>query len=425
MRFVQYDGGFKFDFIKESKGELIINPVENFIVGQTMNKKTIYIFKKDSFPIREGLLHYSTDTYIFGSSIEEKRIAGLRFTGGILANLFMPNKIEIDLDENIYKVKFHDDSVNYQFSANGKDITIHIESLLSEKQGIRGRSLENRETSLEVTVDNGLSLSEIIPLYNAVLKMCQFLTFRKNIEFERIQLLEKDNISEHIVFTEFAQLHTMRTFKNLTAKTWLQCVSFEDLGSAIIPLFKSIYEEKEKKPSFSLDFLPEDEADVYWISPDKIKKICTSLECEAALHKIKAENNQVFKKLIDDVKLMVKQHEAGNSALPPKTYNVIRGSIEHWDFSASDKVKELFHKYEEILIQPGCFRYSFSKFEDAIDAFIKYRNTTTHGNHMNITGELADTAANLMNLIYISRLDRSGMPLPVIKDKICQGVVYR
>lgn len=425
MRFVQYDGGFKFDFIKENKGELIINPAENFIVGQTMDKKTIYIFRKDSFPIREGLLHYSTDTYIFGSSIEEKKIAGLRFTGGILAKLFMPNKIEIDLDENIYKVECHDDSVNYQLSANGKVINIHIESLLSEKQGISGRSLENLETSLVVTADNGLSLSEIIPLYNAVLKMCQFLTFRKNIEFERIQLLEEKSTGGRTFFTEFAQLHTMRTFKNPTGKTWLQCVSFEDLESAIIPLFKSIYEEKEKKPSFSLDFLPEDEDDVYWISPDRIKKICTSLECEAALHKIKAENNPVFKKLIDDVKLMVKQHEAGNTALPPKTYDVIRGSIDHWDFSASDKIKELFRKYEEILIQPECFRYSFSTFEDAIDAFIKYRNTTTHGNHMNITGGHAVTAVNLMNLIYISRLDRIGMPLPLIKDKICMGIVYR
>ena len=34
---------------------------------------------------------------------------------------------------------------------------------------------------------------------------------------------------------------------------------------------------------------------------------------------------------------------------------------------------------------------------------------TTHGNYMKVTGELADTAANLMNLIYVSRLDRIGM----------------
>ncbi len=44
---------------------------------------------------------------------------------------------------------------------------------------------------------------------------------------------------------------------------------------------------------------------------------------------------------------------------------------------------------------------------------------------MKVTGELADTAANLMNLIYISRLDRIGMPMEMIKDRMCAGVVYR
>ena len=81
--------------------------------------------------------------------------------------------------------------------------------------------------------------------------------------------------------------------------------------------------------------------------------------------------------------------------------------------------------YAEIMIQPACFTGSIKAFEDCIDRFVKFRNTTTHGNYMKVTGELADTAANLMNLIYISRMDRIGVPRNVIKDRICAGVVYR
>ena len=73
----------------------------------------------------------------------------------------------------------------------------------------------------------------------------------------------------------------------------------------------------------------------------------------------------------------------------------------------------------------GILTGSIKAFEDCIDRFVKFRNTTTHGNYMKVTGELADTAANLMNLIYISRLDRIGVPRNGIKDRICAGVVYR
>lgn len=67
---------------------------------------------------------------------------------------------------------------------------------------------------------------------------------------------------------------------------------------------------------------------------------------------------------------------------------------------------------------------SVEEFEDCIDKIIKFRNTTTHGNYMKVTGELADTAANLMNLIYVSRLDRVGMSREMIKEKMCVGIVY-
>ena len=425
IRVIQYDDGFSFDFINENKGRVSITPQKGFIRTNTMSGGDLLIFKKEPFELGNGLCHYNSDIYVLGKGTDNQECVGIRFTGGILAKLFIPNRLEMDMEDGEYRIKCHDDSINHVFSIRDKEIHLHIESHITERQGISGRVLDNTVTSMEITIPGGVGMDEVVPLYNAVLKMCQFLTFRKNIAFDEIALLKNETYGEHQFVTDYAELHVLNRFRTQTEKDWLRCISFENLGNSIAPLFKMIYDEKEKRPYFSLDFLPEEEDDVLWITPDRIKKICTCLECEAALHKITAENNPAFQKLIDDVRKLVEEHAQSENALQPKTYDLIRGSINHWDLAAGDKIKALLHMYAEIMIQPACFTGSIKAFEDCIDRFVKFRNTTTHGNYMKVTGELADTAANLMNLIYISRLDRIGVPRNVIKDRICAGVVYR
>ena len=99
-------------------------------------------------------------------------------------------------------------------------------------------------------------------------------------------------------------------------------------------------------------------------------------------------------------------------------------SISHWDFAAADKVKALFHKYYEIIFQLECFKMSQAKFEEGVDRIIRLRNRTTHGNFASVSSEDAMVAVNLMNIIYISRLDRLGLSKDVIRHLIVRGVVY-
>lgn len=424
VQVVQYDDGFSFDFIKENKGRVSVTPQERFIRISTMSGDDLLIYKKEPFELEKELCHYHSDSYIFGKGTDHQICVGLRFTGGILAKLFIPNRLDIDINNGEYRIKCQDDSIDQVITVGDREIYLHIGSHITEKQGISGKSLVNTVTSMELTIPGGIETNEVIFLYNVVLKICQFLTFRKNIAFDQISLLKNEDYRGHQMVTEYAELHVLNRFKTQTDKEWFRCISFENLGKSIIPLFQAIYNEKEKKPYFSLEFLPENEDDVNWITSDRIKKLCTSLECEAVLHKITAENNPSFKELIDDVREIVEVHAQSENKLQPKTYDLIRGSINNWDLAAGDKIKTLFHMYEEILIQPACFTESEKAFEDSIDKFVKFRNTTTHGNYMKVTGELSNTAANLMNLIYISRLDRIGMPKSMIKDRICAGIVY-
>ena len=45
------------------------------------------------------------------------------------------------------------------------------------------------------------------------LKMCQFLTFRKNIAFDEIALLKNETYGEHQFVTDYAELYVLNRFR--------------------------------------------------------------------------------------------------------------------------------------------------------------------------------------------------------------------
>ena len=424
VRWVQ-DELFCFDFIKESNGVVEIAPNGSYLEGLTLDQKYIYIYMTKSFQMPGNKAHVNTDIVVVGNSIHEQKLMGIQFTGGILGLLFWPDRLDIDLLENgEYKVKCKSDLISWKVEIDGKEYTISVSSILHENHGVSGTSLVNDQVVLEVIAADGIGIENVIPIYNTVRKMCQFLTFRKNVRFEKVELLFEDEYNNHVTNYAGATLFSRDDFETATDKAWVVCITFKMMKECLGKLFRLIYEEKENKPHFSLDFLPKDDSDVAWISPEKIKNICTALECEAMIQKLSAPENSDFRELIHSVKNVVNAHKKSNKALPDKTYDMINGSISHWDFAAADKVKALFHRYEEIVIQSRCFQESFAEFEKGIDRIITFRNRITHGNFMSISPEDANVAVNLMNLVYISRLDRLGMPRETISELIRRGVVY-
>ncbi|SEM25857.1 hypothetical protein SAMN04487770_1316 [Butyrivibrio sp. ob235] len=201
--------------------------------------------------------------------------------------------------------------------------------------GVSGKSLSNEKVVLEIIVEEGLPLTDIIPLYHAINKMCQFLTFRKNVFFDKVELLGDLSYSGYDVIDSFAELHVVNEFRSMTEKPWLSCVLFKEINDGIGLLFKAIIEEKEKKPHFQIDFLPDSDEDAAWITPEKIRRICTCLECEAALQSITIKGNKNFKELANRIKDIVKDHKNGDSPLPQK------GDLDPMEFK---KITECYYK---------------------------------------------------------------------------------
>lgn len=416
---------FHFDFIKENKGITEIVPTCDFLEGITLDRQQVYLYMTLPMQLHEGVTHFNTDVVIVGRNVKERKITGLQFTGGTLGLLFMPDRLDIDMTEKgDYSVTCKSDRIEQKVVIGEKEYTIAVESSLHEKFGVSGRSLVNDQVIFEVVATEGIEMKEVIPLYNAVHKMFRFLTFRKNIRFEKTELLFEEYYGDEVYHATGATMHCKDHFENATEKRWISCIPIKTVENCMGKLFRMIYEERENKPYFSLDFLPENDEDAGWISLEKVRNICTALECEAMLQKLTAENDPRFRALIKEVKNIVTVHRKGENALPGKTYDLIDNSISHWDYAAADKVKALFHKYEEILIQSRCFQMSVAKFEEGIDRIIRSRNRVTHGNFASISNEDALIAVNLMNLIYISRLDRLGVGEEAVRELMKRSVVY-
>lgn len=415
---IQYDD-YRFDFIRKSDEltEVSICPKDDYITCKTLDSKDMLIYIHDEFKVYGKMFHLSSGMFIRGGFLDSK-LKGIRFNGGVLSNLFTPEAFETEVIKNGTVLHYKDDSIRFDTQIAGRDVEITVASGITERNGVSGSAITNDHVGLEIIYKDGLFITDIRPTIFAVLEMCQFMSCRKNVRFESIELLEEYPIEEKIFNAKCAEIFFRYEYQRFTEKKWIEFLSFGDLGEALPKLFKAMYlKGREDTDFFTIDYLAEEDRDAFWFNEQRIKAICTAVENEAERHGLVSETNAEFVELKEKAKSLIKEFK-DKEWMPDRTYNMLNSDVNHWDYSAYDKYIQLFHKYEELFIQSESFNGSIAKFEEAIGKVIKYRNNSTHGSHMQITPEIAETAYNLMLLVYCSRLDYLGISDAIIREKI-------
>ena len=82
--------------------------------------------------------------------------------------------------------------------------------------------------------------------------MCQFLTFRKNVQFSKVELLVEECWDGEVFPITGGTVFSRDHFEKAIEKNWNRCISFETMKECMGTLFKMIYVEKVNKPYFSL-----------------------------------------------------------------------------------------------------------------------------------------------------------------------------
>lgn len=382
---------------------------QKFILGHTTDNKYVYIYSSQDLKIWNELT-LNTWGYFVSSSPNIRTYRIICFQGGILNKLFSPSSIAFEpIGSNETKVKYHDDGLTYPLLNKRIKGTISISSSPRERMAVEnGNSISIGGVNLEITLDEEKELHTFPETYGYILNMCQFMTFRRNISFEKIVFKDcienfpemLDSVAECFVYYEHA---------HDTEKSIFNCLTFNTLGESTPNLLDSIVDNKPKKPRFNIGFIPENDSTATYITSIKIREICSALESEMELSKIQVKQDDAFNQLVNKLEAIVIEDRDGEHPLTdPKVYDYILGTLKHLSGALSDRIEKCFLEY-----QPLMGEWISRK---QIDEFVKYRNTITHGNFMPLDSTLAETASILIELVYCCVLKRIGMPDNAIKE---------
>ena len=117
------------------------------------------------------------------------------------------------------------------------------------------------------------------------------------------------------------------------------------------------------------------------------------------------------------VKKTIREYRKENEGaieLSNGTYSSISSDIDNWAMPAKERIMAMVEEHRDAL---KAFLGGEIKVTDKeVQAFVKYRNSITHGNYRKITTSIQRTTRAMKALVYCSLLQRIG----VTKEKIVE-----
>lgn len=428
--FSSLENSFEFCFMTDSiysthKKNIAVNVDVNdgFIFGKTHDNHDIAIYLGDRTFEVLGTFPLNTSTYIKSlgiiESVDLTEYEGIKFVGGTLNNVFNANALDIKYEEGKTFIEYKDDTIQYRVITEDYDMTIDVSSSISEHRGIEGKTISNTDVALTMKFNKPQKLRTLFKHYNKIRDVLSFMTFRNNVDFDKIYLEKKDNDTN--ILMNFAEVY-IRKENKLTKKKFFSNISFLDLGKSFENLLKIIYEGKDNSKSISLGFIPLNDEDFYVMTNEKVKNICTALECEFSFipEVVENEKNETMDNLIKTAEKVVKEFRKGHKELSDDVYSLIFSDIKRWSFPAKEKFCTLCHKYEQEMLLLN--NSTITVTDKMIEETVKFRNDITHGNHRVLNSRIALTAHYLSGLIYCCILERIGLDrekiIELCKEKI-------
>lgn len=385
---------------------------QGFIWGQATGGRYVYIYSGQDIKFKEQMT-LRTWFYFVSYEPDFKTYRAISFKGGILNKLFYKSALEFDYKGTAEtSVKHQEDTKRYYLSNEKIEGEISVGTSVCRSMDVeKGSSISEDGTVLEILFDNDKKIQSFSSIYGYILSMCRFMAFRRNVRFDKIELIRSGSR-----FQEKAECHIYYDTTDDINKSIFQCLTFNELGECIDKLLDSIVNNKPKKPQFSIGFIPENDKDVSHITSMKVREVCSALESEMELAKIKVQQEQEFNELINKLKAVVKEHRDGDKPMTDeKLYDYILGSLNHLSGALADRIELCLIEYQH-LIGDWINR-------EQIDGIVKYRNTITHGNFMQMNSDLADTTYILMKLVYCCILKRIGMEDKLIKELFGRNII--
>lgn len=364
-----------------------------------------------------------TGLYVISErSVQDSEIKCFRtisFMGGALKQLHQTWTIKNEkADKNNMRLEQRHEKTTYAFSTDEFSCDVSIgfsESWHTDKSSFN----LNNDLTLSLAFDRDQPISSLPIHYQKVCSLISFLTGQTENHIDTILLtpsLDSPDWSRKTLSVHFYENDEAALINQTRIPIGL-------VGESVASLLGLFYNSQEKQPSYSLGFIPQKDEERFFVTNDRIRSVCSALECEASFDDYAdlPIRKMVLDELCKNAKELVKTHKkkyAKLGILSQRTYDSIYGSINFWSASAFDRFSYLYKKYEKMLMNiPILWDYSFS--DEDISALIKYRNSITHGRHGIISDQVARATLVMEHLVYCCLLHRVGVPDQNIEE-ICK-----
>ncbi len=331
------------------------------------------------------------------------KFQAIEFIGGTLNNLYEQTRVvtKYNEDQKSYIKTYPESRKEYELKIKDYDCKLIIRNIPSEN------SPSKMDLVIRYEFPSELLLAEIKLIYNVLIDICRLLTNRKNVGFDAIRLFQVDE--ENHKWLCFADAFIDYKYDQFTNKSYRNNILFDYLGDCISNLHTVISSDAEGKATYLMDFYADSDSDYVVLTDDKVKNICSSIECELDFVKdLKDDENENLKELIKEIKKVIRDHRKSEKKLEDKTYDMIGSSMSHWGMANSRKIYLLYEK-NKIFMDILKTRTSLSCTEEDVIAFVKYRNDITHGRYRTVDSVIATASYTLMALAYSCFLTRMGM----------------
>lgn len=327
----------------------------------------------------------------------------VEFIGGTLNNLYQQKTVTTTYDEKeqCYIKTYPMIEQEYEIKIKELNCKLIIRTIPSKKIP------SQMDLVVRYKFEQEIPLNSIKTIYSTLIKICRFMTNRKNVGFDKIKLYQFNQ--EQNYWENFADGYLDYSYENFTEKSFRNNILFEQLSDCIENIHSIASSDQERKATWLFEFWADMDSDYTVLSDEKIKSICSSVECELDFIKdLKNDENANLTGLISEIKRIIIEHKKSPNKLEDKTYDMIMGSMAHWEMANSRRIYLLYEKQKEYMdiLKRKC---DLACSEEDITSFVKYRNDITHGRNRTLDSVVATSAYTLMALTYCCFLLRMGI----------------
>ena len=390
------EDNYVFTFISEKAKAITLKVDKNgYVYGELFDGKILAIYLKQNLEIY-GYRVVNTWNYIICSTpfIKEgafENIRGIQFNNGAVKSIFINRSLKRELskereihgnnEEQLLVYSCHDDTVKLSISAediaeldnNHRDTSLECQfeifSTISCSSSLGdGDAVSNSDVALKVIFPEVRELGSFYNYYGYISSIISFLTFRKNVFFEKITLFcdgQIQGLDLHFAecFVKKEHSYGERKIPQAMPVNWFNNNIFKNMFLSI-----ALHNPKLLHGKYSdlpIDIFPLDEKDLPLINTGKIRSITTQIEIELNAAKI--------------------------------------GKGKH----LSARIIEAWEKYK-YLIEELCSTRGIQLTDEKIIKYVKTRNNITHRGFKEIDIEVAEVTYAMYPLIVCMTMKRLG-----------------